>query len=381
MADGTIEIKKTFIGTSDPLNVCSGLALFPPFPNIGAGVHFTQNTHALLNKDLKILAFRASAAIDWGVFMGLCGPGYAIKFLTEGEIEGDELALKIDEDSTIGGFALGTNVSIDFALMAKLYKLHWKGWHLKGSWDAVLNAELAVSFDFLKLALDVILAALGLETWLQKVEPIKETLTSSIAMLGEAEDVYKDGEGVIEIHPKFMLPINLWVLVVALAAAGEATGVLTAPSTVILAFDKLMDVTCSSIGCGPTLGIDVPVKVQVDSVTIDKAEFKRTYVDSSGTWHGTTSSGDIPQEPEKMTVKLGTTAGFDFRVGVYAEVQILELFHAGVSMDTGMLALLGIQPQIGEFHQTLSNDIGSQYASGPCLDCTAQMGPVEVEFV
>ncbi len=382
MAD-RINIKDTWIGTSDPLNICDGLALFPPFPDIGAGVHFTQDTHALIDKSVQILAFRGQATIDWGVFFGLCGPGIAISMHTEGDIipKQKELALFIKNDDTMGGYSFGTNASVGFSLMAKIYKLHWKGWHLKGSWDAVLNANLALSFDFLKVAFDIIAAALGIETLIQQVEPVKSTLKSSLSMLGETEDAFAVNEGVITVHPKFMVPFNLWTIVVALAAAGEVTGVLTAPSTVILAFDKLMNVTCSSIGCGPTLGVEVPVRVQIDKVKIDDTEFKRTHVDKLGTWHGYTESDDIPTDPKKMTVTLAHTAGFDFRMGVYAEVQILELFHAGVTIDTAIMALLGIQPQTGEFKQDLTSDIGQQWGSSSCSQCSASMEPIEVEFV
>lgn len=380
MAD-RINIEDTWIGTSDPLNICNGLALFPPFPDIGAGVHFTQDTHALIDKSLQILAFRGQATIDWGVFFGLCGPGIAISMHTDGRIQDNRLAINVKNDDTIGGYSFGTNASVGFSLSAKIYKLHWQGWHLKGSWNAVLNASLALSFDFLKLAFDVIAAALGLETLIQKVEPVKPALTSSLSMLGESEDAFTVNQGVITVHPKFLVPFNIWTLVVALAAAGEVTGVLTAPSTVILAFDKLMNVTCSSIGCGPTLGVEVPVRVEIDSITIDKAEFKKTEVDKFGTWHGVTDSTDIPTDPKKMAVKLAHTAGFDFRMGLYAEVQILELFHAGVSIDTAILALLGVQPQTGAFYQTLTSDIGQQFGSSSCSQCSASMEPVEVEFV
>jgi hypothetical protein len=379
----TIKIKKTWVGTTDPISICAGLPLFPPFPDIGAGIHYTQDDHALIDKSVQILSFRGQASVSWGVFFGLCGPGYATSMHAEGDIipKQKELALFIKNDDTIGGYAFGTNVSVGFALVAKLYKLHWKGWHLKGSWDAVLNANLAASFDFLKVAFDVIAAALGLETLIQKVEPVKPALTSSLAMLGETEDAFAVTDGVITVHPKFLVPMNLWAIIVGLAALGELTGVLTAPSTVILAFDKLMNVTCSSIGCGPTIGMEVPVRVQIDKVKIDDTEFERTHIDKFGTWHGATDSDEFPADPKKMTVTLAHTAGFDFRVGLYAEVQILELFHAGAKIDTAILALLGIQPQTGEFKHDVTSDVGQEFGPSPINNCCASMEPIEVEFV
>ena len=32
------DIDKTLIATTDPVSLCDGLSLFPPFPDIGAGV-------------------------------------------------------------------------------------------------------------------------------------------------------------------------------------------------------------------------------------------------------------------------------------------------------------------------------------------------------
>jgi hypothetical protein len=206
-------------------------------------------------------------------------------------------------------------------------------------------------------------------------------LKSSLSMLGETEDAFTPNQGVITVHPKFMVPFNIWSLVVALADVGVATEILTAPSAAIIAFDKLMNVTCSSIGCGPTLGVEVPVRVHIDKVKVDDIEFQNTHVDDDGVWFGSTGADDLPTDPKKMTVTLAHTAGFDFRMGAYAEVQILELFHAGVSIDTGIMALLGVQPQTGEFKQDLTSDIGTQVGPSSCSQCGAAMEPVEVEFV
>jgi len=372
-----INIPKTMIGTSDPISICRGLGLFPPFPNIGAGIHGVSDTHALINHNFSFLAVRAKAAASFGYFIGCCGPGYGIKMLAEGEVNGRTLTLAVSEDDTIGGFAFGTNFFVSGELQAQVYKFHWAGWHSHFSWDTSLDAHLDIQFDFLAAALDIILAALQLESLFHQVEPVKDTLKSSFSLMGEAEDSYASSQNQIVCNCKFMVPINCWPLIVALSQAGDELGI----GEVVLAFNALLNATLSSIGFGPTVGIGVPVNVGISSVSLDDVKFDYTATTSDGKWQGNCdATATPPNDPKEMTFTLRHTAGFDIRVGLYAELQLVEIFHVGASVDTGVLSLLNIVPDTSPFYQTLKNNVGSESVAAARPDLLDGSGLSLVEF-
>src|SRR5947209_4272374 len=68
------------IGTSDPLNLCNGLPLFPVLGTQRAGVAASARNHKLFDRSATILITRLSVNAYGKYGFGVCGP--AIAFLS-----------------------------------------------------------------------------------------------------------------------------------------------------------------------------------------------------------------------------------------------------------------------------------------------------------
>ena len=86
------------------LNLCNGLALFPPFPTIPLGWQTSTVGALQIGKGFKVLAVRASASAGFSMYAGLCGPSYAIQFETEGDVDEDTLTLSVENDDAMARF-------------------------------------------------------------------------------------------------------------------------------------------------------------------------------------------------------------------------------------------------------------------------------------
>lgn len=381
-----IKIAKTKIGTPSSnlgsgLNLCKGLALFPPFPAIPLGWISKGGGDLRLNQSFNLIAARASAGGSFGLHVGLCGPSYAIQFNAEGEVENGTLTLAIEDDEAMGGIYLGAGMQANFELKAEIYRLYWY-WGPRGEWSAALNVELGVGIDVLKAAADILEAVVGIEGIFGTV--VETAVDTPLAMVGEAGDEYASKFGKIEMNCVFTVPVNLWSVIVLAAYGTVEVPYINVASAAVIAIEKVLDVTLSSIGFGPTIGLSVPVGIQIRDVSLDSVKFNRKSVSSEGKWVGELAdkSSVVAAEPKEITFTMAHTAGFDLRVGLYAELQLLELFHVGASADMGILGLFNIQPRTGEFTHTLRNNIGS---ASPAADCgcsaASGVGLVDVQFI
>lgn len=387
MAENKITIKETKIGTPDSgtggLNLCTGVPLFPPFPTIPLGWQ-TKNAGALhIGKRFKILVVRVSAEASFGLQAGLCGPSYALRFNAEGEVEDGVLTLTIEEDESMAGIFLGAGLQAGVELKAQIYKIRWH-WGPHGSWRTKFHIRLDVGIDILKAAIDIIAALLQIEDMIAKgaVEGASDT---PLAMIGEGSDLYAISRGVIDLDCVFSVPINLWTLVVIAAAATLEVPFLDVASAAILVVHEALDVTLSSIGFGPTIGVDVPISIQIQDVDIDNVKFTNKTITSDGKWVGEQADKtiEVPADPKEISFTMVHNAGFDIMIGLYAELQLVEIFHVGTSTDMGILGLFNIQPKGGNFHHTLKNTIGNDWLASGC-DCGKlykDAGLVDVEFV
>jgi len=387
MAGEVIKIEETKIGTPDSgtggLTLCKGLALFPPFPTIPLGWQ-TKNSSALsIGHSFKVIVVKASAGGSFGVQAGLCGPSYAIRFNAEGEVEDGALTLTIKEDEAMGGIFFGAGMQAEAHLTAELYKVYWH-WGPHGKWKVVLDIKLEAGIDVLKACLDILMALLQIEDMVAKgaVEGAAET---PLAMIGEASDAYALNRGVIELDCAFSTPFNLWTILVLAALGTVEIPFVNVASAVIIAIHEALDVTLSSIGFGPTIGMSVPISVQIEDVSIDDVKFNRKTVTADGKWVGEQADRtvQVPAEPKEISFTMEHSAGFDFTVGLYAELQLVEIFHIGASLNTGILGLFNIVPTVGHFKHSLKNTIGSELLTAACASgCAARgVGLVDVDFI
>ncbi len=385
MADTTITIQETVIGTPDSgdggLNLCTGAALFPPFPTIPLGWQ-TANAGALnVSKSHSALIAKASASAAVGIAAGLCGPSYALRHKIEGDVVGDQIHLTVSDDEAMGGIFLALGMQVHIELNAEVYKIYWH-WGPHGHWVSKLDVKLEAGIDILKAAIDIIAAVLQVENLIVK-SVTEEVVDTPLAMVGENSDVYALKDGLIELHCVFSVPVNLWVIIVAAATVTEEIPYVDIASSVVLAIDEVLDVTLSSIGFGFTIGVDCPVALTLDKVTVDDVEF--SHVDGSdGAWNGKRGTGGtISDPPKNISCTWNHTAGFDIQVGVYAELQVMELFHVGGSAATDILGLFNIQPTTSPFTHTFSNTVGAATTSFSCgcPPLPQGMGMVDVDFL
>jgi hypothetical protein len=189
-------------------------------------------------------------------------------------------------------------------------------------------------------------------------------------MIGETSKVYALSQGQIDLHCQFTVPINLWTLAVLAAAATVEVPFLNVASAAIIAVHEALDVTLSAIGFGPTLGLDVPVNIQIKGVTLDDVKFDKTKITDDGKWQGTKADPAtvVADPPEKITFTMEHTPYLDFTIGLYAELQLVELFHVGASVSMDVLGIFNIEPTLGTYTHTLTNTIGRDYLAANIND-------------
>lgn len=384
MATTTTEIAKTMIGTPTSINgltLCKGVALIPPIPDIPVG--FQTNPSKQVSADhnfSKYHAIRAYASAGVGVVAGLCGPGYAVGFTAEGTVEDDLLTLTIDDDEAMAGMFCGIGGSFELSMGIAYYRIT----HL--SWRNGPSIELNIGLDFLKTAVDLIAAVLQVEDLLATaaVTLVTEAAGTPLAMVGESSDNYATNNGVLRLDCIFSIPINLWAVIVVASLAGEVVPGLDVATSVVLAAHEFMDCTLSSVGFGPTIGVDIPVLLQIDDVTIDTVKFDKTSV-TGGTWIGKKSNPDdvLAAAPQDISFNMGHNCSFDFVVGLFVEVQVAEFFHVGAGDDIEVMGLFGFKKFAGTVHHSLKNVIGGLMATD-CTDCVATgagEGIFDVQFI
>ena len=355
----TYNIPTTMIATSDPPSLCDGVALFPPFPSIGAGLSLgDEKRPTLIDHGFKFMALRATANFDASAFMGLCGPGYAVKFNLEGEVEDFKLTLSLDDDEFVGGFGCGVNFGVSIGLTGQVYKVHW----LSASWHSELEIHADLELDLVELAIDIMLEAIDAESikaTVEKAAPVSGAFTSSLSIIdGEAGEWAQSEDGKVTINPTFDIPINLWPVLVLASQAGDEVGI----GEVVLAIHTILDVTLSGIGFGPVIGVGIPLNLSISKVTLDDKDYTNPTDDlTNGKWVGISTGVDLDHDPATMEVELTHTAGFSFTFGIFASIQLLEVFHAGATWDIAVAEWLDILPQISPFKHTLSNSVGQDF--------------------
>lgn len=391
MSSDKIIIRKTKIGTptsNGNLTLCSGKALWPPFPVIPLGYQYNASSLSLL-RDFNLIITRVSVSGAIGANFGMCGPSYAIQFDAEGEVEGKEgerptLTLDIEKDETIAGAFVGLGVNAEFKLEAQFYTLHWYGWWPYWTWDSKLDIKLGVGIDVFKAAIDIILAVCHIKNMLilGAVEGAKDT---PLAWIGESSDKYKAGNGVIRTDIQVSVPINLWTLLVIAAAGGSAIPWVNVAAGVILGIHKVLECTLSSIGFGPTVGVSVPVLLEIYDVTVDNVKFEHSDF-KEGKWVGKQAdlTLQVPNNPNTISFNMAHTTSMHLTAGLYAELQLIEVFHIGTSIKVDVNDLFGVRGDYTSqyFFHTLKNTIGmaSLACQNSCGQIARNAGMVDVQF-
>jgi hypothetical protein len=357
-----VDIDKTFIGTSDPPSICKGKALFPPFPDVGAGVSINQSNIDLINSHPQVLAVRGKFLTGFNVAMGFCGPGWALASDVTGRVDGQDLTLTISDWQLQAGVFLGFDFTFKFEAKAQVWKFHW---------STVFDFDTRFTFDLIRVVSDIIRAVLdeGKIALLKKVQSFSPDLKSSWGMFAENHTDDNISDQNFRVEPIFTVPINLWPLLIQL---GDEIGV----GEVLTAINRGLEVTGSSISFGPVFGVNVPVRFQWAAIHLDGVEYEYQPPVRNSQWNGS-SNAQLGGTPKNIKVDVQHETGFDFSMGVFGKLQILEVFHLGGSLTVPILSLLGINVVGGPQTQSLSNNVGDVTAFMP----GGSHGRTEVEFV
>lgn len=357
MANEIIQIAETTIGTSDPgsigaFNLCTGL---PLISNLSSplGWQLKKYAAAKWSWPLSAVAAEASVGIDFGLYAGLCGPSFGVRFNADGSIQNGQITLTVKDDEAVAGMYLGVGLDAAIVIKAEVYVL------FSFEWDTVLTIDFKAGIDVLKVAIDLIEAVTQTED-MAALPDLQNAVETPFAFIGESSNRFATNKGVIGLSPAFAVPINLWaVLVAAAAATVEVPGVDVA-SGVILAAHEALDLSLSDLGFGPTIGLSCLVKIQIKAVTVDGVVFNNPTITSGGQWVGTQAdpTQTVPPAPTLLSVDLSHSMQLNLTIGLYAHVQVIEIWSVGATVQCDVAKLFDFPKSLTTDH-SLANTIGS----------------------
>jgi hypothetical protein len=338
-------IANTDLGTSDPVDICKGFGLFGDA--VRAGIQVEGDTRTLFHVDPQIIAWRFNTLATYGLFFGMCGPAYGIKFEAQGETEGDKLTLAISDDVVASGFIFGLSLTLGFEVTVSQWTLHWvwDGWnsHIRTSWENIADLKAGITFDLISLLFDLLLLVLqeqGNEnSLLKKVNTTLPNVEGSYGFYDQEENQFAANKGVMEATPVIAVPINLVPYIPGLAE-----------------IDDLLQVLWGGVAAGPQVGIAIPTTVTMESIKIDAETYSNLTYDGSTV---TGTGGSPTPDPKNISVELQQQAGFDLTFGVFAQVWVLKLFQIGTSYNWPILSAFGIKVVDTPRTNTVANAIGN----------------------
>jgi hypothetical protein len=350
-------IPKTVIGTSDPPDICDGFYLFAN--NKRAFPLGLQTGQTLLAISPQILAWIFNASAGYNVFIGQCGPSYALRFDAQGQTSGNQITLNVSNDATQAGFFLGFSIELWVNFSIQQWTLHWvrDGWHshFSSDWETIFSHTLDVKFDLINLIVSFILAVLDEQgdknTLLKQVDERLPNTTSSWGMFDSRSNQFAANNGRLDVNPGFKIPINLVPL----------TEDLPPPLDAPFVINEVLEALWGGLQMGPQITVSIPVEVRLTNITVFATGASQTYGNlkfNGGQVTGTTG-GSPMANPKKLGVTLSETPGFDIELGVFADVYVLKIFNLSGSANLVDLAsLLHVEVNSGPFTDTLKTPIG-----------------------
>jgi hypothetical protein len=261
---GTIPPLNIPIGTSDPIDLCSGLPLFPAVGTARVGVSASSRSYKLFDTAILIVCTRLKISAYAGYGFGICGPSVA--FLAKNvnlnrqniENDGGQLNLtfndgiRMEAGAFLGAYALG---GLTLTLQVYLPRPWYKFWAL--SWQNAFTTEKNFKIDLLKLMFTLIQALLrkintGSFFEQDTEDKLKETQLGvrSFYMVGRGGSDNSVRRNLTAV-PGVTAPLNLANYVPELKAAN-------------LALAKVG----GEISFGPSVHLQYPVTLNIDKFTV-----------------------------------------------------------------------------------------------------------------
>ncbi len=357
-----VDIEKTLLATSDPLDLCKGFALFPDVGTVRAGVSSGNSTHNILKKDAQILVLRGNFSFAYELLVGVCGPSYAIKYDLEGTGSGKQVDMKVSNDEMWAGFFVG--FTMQFPMSGKVQ--YWKPGHWyspwKGKWHDLGSFSINPKIDLLGLILFAIIKIMGPDSALGQVNNFLPGLVGSWGFTAFDTSGFVKNGGKMSAEPVMNIPINIIPLI---PAVGEVD-------------DELAEIGLK-ISSGPNLGIGIPVTVEIGKVDLDGHAYEGPVWNSSG--FTATGDDEVPENPSLMSTRVTHSPDLTFLIGWFASASLFKLFSISGTLNIDILSILGLSIKLGTYNNTLSNTVGSEYVDS-CNTCGADQTarPVKVIF-
>ena len=356
------------IGTSTDLSLCKGLPLLPTGA-ARAGISVNGKTETLFSKSVQILAWKYNAYASYGIFFGVCGPSVAflwnVDVNTSSGSGGGQVTLKVNKDSIAAGFVVGAN----FSARADISSQEWVPYHWyspwKGRWEDSWTRELAFSVDFINLIISLILYILenkeppAKNTLLQKVDDqFASALTSTYGMFDSEVNELLAGQGTVTANPTFTVPINLINLTEDLPPPGDA----------LFLFNEVLGKLGGWIAFGPTLSLEVPVTLKLDSIVVDGNEYDVTKYDTSTSTISASGGAPIADTPRVIGANVTHTAGFTLGLGLFFSIGLLKVFsYSYNSPSLDIFDMLGLPNPVPT--TSLGGSVCTDLGSGVIFEC------------
>jgi len=353
-------IAKTEIGTTDPLDICFGIDMIPPF---AIDVGYEKNGN-IFSFGFSLLVIKIDVSASYALFVGMCGPRYAIKVFLEGETSntanGSTLALTASNDGMDAGLLFGIDAQFSVQCVIQNADFHWvwDGWHthISRSWNNLVNVNLQVNLDLIGIIITAIQKALDDDEGVlfKQVTNVIPDLAQAWGFFATSENNFSKGP-YAEATPVITFPINLVPFTEEIPIVD-----------VLYALDQTLGASWGGFALGPQIGLGTPVKVQMKDITVGNVDYTGI-TNTNGSITGTSTSA-ADASPTTMAVNFEHTTGFILTGGLFAQIWALKIFSLGLSVNLDMLALFGIQINAGPFQTTKSNTIGANLSSSSAAD-------------
>ncbi len=341
----------TKIGTSDPLDICSGFGFFPGPGDPSGQTHRAYPTGMQPEWELwdtrsqlwwgggdNDFVFKSSARIE----IGVCGPNYAIKSTFHGTADNNGLMLSVEADEIAAGFFFGFGVTLTINM----------------SVFGVGVPLPSVTLDVIRIITEYFWKDSPLANFLKKVDQFTPSLTraTGYSMFDANRDAFGANGGKYKATPTFNIIVDLVPCIAALSSLYKT----------IDNFLKPLGFPCRLI-LGPLVGIQMPVSVEVESVEIDGAKFSGvTYSRDTGKIVAAAPSGQVPVSPKKLRIFFKHTPSLTFSLGISWGLGIEKVFFLGGQVSLPVGQWLGLSVQLGTWKNPLDNTVGNPLV--PSLD-------------
>jgi hypothetical protein len=355
-------IPKTVLGTSDPIDICEGFALFAGNNARALQLGF-QQSRTLLQTNPQLLAWRLNIDAGYHVFAGVCGPAFAMRFDAAGQTSGQKITLDISKDETAAGFVFGVQVGLHLNIEVQNLNITFiaDGWNSRfaESWNTIVNLRPSIDLDLVEVLRDIALKFFGsrnqtnskLEKVPKPAAPDKGTSkfekVTSYGMFDHQKGTFSGNGGFFDVAPSFSIPIDLVPLTKALPIPGNALWVA----------DQALQALWGGFQMGPRFTIAIPVRVELRAITLMNTRYEKLEFEED-TVTGTTTSPE-PTAASHIIMQLSEKPGFSITLEFFINVSVCKLFSLDASVPLlDITGLLGLKIEPGPFSHNLVSRIG-----------------------